>query len=469
MNHLESRWKTDGVNRSNTYESKKIKVSVLIYVRNDKCHIETCIRSVMNQTLREIEIIIIDGQSSDGTLEIIKEMSEMDCRIKVCHSEPSVGLQFNTGLKLAKGEYIGICESDDYVLPDMYERQYNIACQNRLDILKADFYRFGGHGKEEIRLPFAVLGDASLYGRVICPRENGYIAKMGVKAFWSGIYRRDFLIESKIFMNETRGAAYQDTSFYFMTLLKAERMMVSKEAFYCYCWDNEKSSSNSPRKVTMIIEEYALFKKRLQEEGLFEKWKEHYLFWKIGDFIWFYSRLSESRKSEYVEFMYHELKRDIDSGEFRQSMLTSVEKEVLDKVVQSKDILEQYLKENESTYWKMKMKEKLDEIKYRKDIVIFGSGNVGKLVYKYITKTGGSVLAYADNKKEIWGIKDGNTLIMSPEQATKLFNDAVYVIANSVHYEEMKKQLLGLAIREEDIIICSDYDFLLDQDIFKAS
>ena len=75
MNHLESRWETDGVNRSNTYESKKIKVSVLIYVRNDKCHIETCIRSVMNQTLREIEIIIIDGQSSDGTLEIIKEMS----------------------------------------------------------------------------------------------------------------------------------------------------------------------------------------------------------------------------------------------------------------------------------------------------------------------------------------------------------------------------------------------------------
>ena len=458
---------TKDTGNAGIYEPENIKVSVLIYVRNDKSHIETCIRSVMNQTLRNIEIIIIDGDSSDGTLEIIKEMSALDSRIKICHSAPSVGLQFNTGLKLAKGEYIGICESDDYVLPDMYERQYETAHQNRLDILKADFYRFGGCGEEEIRLPFTVLGDVSLYERVICPRENGYLTKMGIKAFWSGIYRRDFLLKHNIFMNETQGAAYQDTSFSFMTLLRAERMMVSREAFYCYRWDNPNSSVNSPQKITMILEEYTMLKERLLEEGVFEKWKEFYFSWKVDSFIWFYDRISECRRPDYVERIYQELKDDISSGKFRESELALNEAEALFMVRQSKDAFEQYLEEKALSRWKIK--ERLEQVRYRKNVVIFGNGNVGKLVHQYVTKTGGSVLAYVDNRKEIWGMKDGGTMIISPEQSAEQFYDATYIVANSTHYEEMKRQLLGLSIREEQIIVCPEYEFLLDQAIFSTS
>ena len=63
-----------------------IKVSVIIYVKNTIEYIEKCIRSVMNQTLQEIEILIIDGGSTDGTLDIIEKMKQEDCRIRIFHA-----------------------------------------------------------------------------------------------------------------------------------------------------------------------------------------------------------------------------------------------------------------------------------------------------------------------------------------------------------------------------------------------
>ena len=111
-----------------------IKVSVLTYVLNDVMHIEKCVRSIMSQTLRDIEILLIDGGSTDGTLQKLIQFDKEDSRIKLIRSDAGVGKQFNTGLRLASGKYIGICESDDYILPDMYERQYEVAEQYQLDV-----------------------------------------------------------------------------------------------------------------------------------------------------------------------------------------------------------------------------------------------------------------------------------------------------------------------------------------------
>ena len=118
----------------------EIKVSVIIYVKNTIEYIEKCIRSVMNQTLQEIEILIIDGGSTDGTLDIIEKMKQEDCRIRIFHAPASVGAQFNLGLREARGQYIGVCEADDYILPEMYESQYQIAKEYQLDVIRAGYY-----------------------------------------------------------------------------------------------------------------------------------------------------------------------------------------------------------------------------------------------------------------------------------------------------------------------------------------
>lgn len=104
------------------------KVSVLIPSLNVAPYIEECLQSVINQSLKDIEIICIDANSTDGTLEILKDYAKKDSRIKLIVSEKkSYGYQMNLGLKAARGEYIGIVESDDYIKPLMFERLYRVA------------------------------------------------------------------------------------------------------------------------------------------------------------------------------------------------------------------------------------------------------------------------------------------------------------------------------------------------------
>ena len=218
----------------------KVKVSVIIYVLNDITYVERCLRSVMDQTLQEIEILIIDGGSTDGTLEVIKKLAAFDSRIRLIHSTPGVGHQFNVGLQEATGEYIGICESDDYILPNMYEKQYSIAKKYHLDVIRADKQCFCEVDGKEVffQETIHIVGLDRFYDTVIDPRENMCFIQLGSLGIWSGIYRRGFLLEQKLFMNETQGASYQDTSFAFMVAVKAERAMILKDAFYCYRVDN---------------------------------------------------------------------------------------------------------------------------------------------------------------------------------------------------------------------------------------
>ena len=103
----------------------EIKVSVILPSLNVKDYIEEAVRSVMEQTLKEIEILCIDAGSEDGTWEILSRLAETDDRIVLCHSDvKSYGYQVNMGIDMANGRYIAILETDDYADAPMYERLY---------------------------------------------------------------------------------------------------------------------------------------------------------------------------------------------------------------------------------------------------------------------------------------------------------------------------------------------------------
>ena len=116
------------------------KVSVIMPSLNVAPYIRECMESVIHQTLRDIEILCVDAGSTDGTWEILEEYAQADRRIKLFHSEKkSYGYQMNLGLKEAVGEYIGIVETDDYILPEMYEELYAYAVEHDADFVKSDF------------------------------------------------------------------------------------------------------------------------------------------------------------------------------------------------------------------------------------------------------------------------------------------------------------------------------------------
>ena len=104
-----------------------VKVSIIIPAFNTEKYLERCLLSVINQTLKEIEIICIDDNSTDNTLNIFKNFERQDNRIKVIHFEENKGVAAarNEGIKVATGEYIGFMDSDDYADEKYYENLYN--------------------------------------------------------------------------------------------------------------------------------------------------------------------------------------------------------------------------------------------------------------------------------------------------------------------------------------------------------
>ena len=117
-----------------------MKVSILVPVCNVEKFLEKCLQSLVDQTLKDIEIICINDGSKDNSLSIIKKFANLDNRIVIIDKPNSgYGDSMNCGLDLAKGEYIGIVESDDFANLDMFEKLYGLAKCYDADIVKSNY------------------------------------------------------------------------------------------------------------------------------------------------------------------------------------------------------------------------------------------------------------------------------------------------------------------------------------------
>lgn len=118
------------------------KVSIIVPVYNTENYLSTCLNSLLNQTLSDIEIICINDGSTDNSLEILEEYAKKDDRIKIINQENSgVSIARNIAIKVANGEFIGFVDSDDYIDSDFYEKLYNSAIKNNCDISAATIVR----------------------------------------------------------------------------------------------------------------------------------------------------------------------------------------------------------------------------------------------------------------------------------------------------------------------------------------
>ena len=120
------------------------KVSIIIPVYNTEIYLEKCLESIIRQSLKEIEIIITNDGSSDNSLQIIRAFEEFDKRIKVINQEKQgQAAARNRGIEIAKGEYIGFVDSDDWIDFDYYEKLYLTAKKYNSDVALADYIRIG--------------------------------------------------------------------------------------------------------------------------------------------------------------------------------------------------------------------------------------------------------------------------------------------------------------------------------------
>lgn len=277
------------------------KVSVLVPIYNVEQYLPKCLDSILAQTLQDIEIICIDDGSTDQSGEILDEYAAKDSRIRVIHQvNGGYGKAMNAGLAIAQGEYIGVVESDDFASLDMYEKLYRAANTYNAQVVKSNYYRYWGNGKEKIKyepllkhLPYSQVIHSWAYQKLFRIQPS----------IWSGIYEREFLTKNQIDFLETPGAAYQDTSFTFKVFALAERVLLLEDALLYYRQDNGNSSIHSAEKASHIRLEYAEINEFLQQKHNFDALHDIRNQAMFHTYVWNYVRLKPELCKQFLQDM----------------------------------------------------------------------------------------------------------------------------------------------------------------------
>lgn len=213
------------------------KVSIIVPVFNTEKFIERCLISLVNQTLKDIEIIIVNDGSTDNSVEIVKKFQNNDSRIKIINqSNQKQGAARNNGLKNANGEYIGFVDSDDWVDFSYYEELYRQAKNYEADIALATNVRVGGR-KTKKRLNITSV-------EVFSDLQD----KIDVNQQWKNecptnkIYKRKMLLDNDIFFPEK--VFCEDKLFTIRAVYQANKVVTVPNINYYY-FRNPKSTVNT--------------------------------------------------------------------------------------------------------------------------------------------------------------------------------------------------------------------------------
>ena len=289
----------DLINFNNNPDS--IKISVVVPIFNVEDYIKPCLDSILNQTFTDFEVICVNDGSTDSSLDILKEYAAKDYRIKIINKDNAgYGHTMNLGMDMASGEYFAIVESDDFILPKMFETLYPIAKENDLDFVKSDFYRFYGEDNNNIIKSLEKLDSSGkYYNKLFSTRKNHNTYTLLMNT-WTGLYNIDFLRKNNIRHSETSGASYQDNGFWFKTLFYGEKVMFIPEPFYMYRQDNPNSSISNKTKIYAMDAEYDLINNFLEDEGKRKDFLDAFVYAKYHNFHFTMDRIGLEFKKEFL-------------------------------------------------------------------------------------------------------------------------------------------------------------------------
>ncbi|MBR4456598.1 MAG: glycosyltransferase family 2 protein [Solobacterium sp.] len=201
------------------------RVSVIVPVYNVAPYLKRCIESLLDQTMKEIELILVDDGSTDGSEAICDEYAERNPGICVIHT-PNQGLASarNTGIDAAESEYIMFADSDDYVEPDFCRIPYECAVKNHADLV---IFGYSRTGFKDHKQPFTHEEGW------LADRQAQYLLHHGMACVaWNKLYRRS-LFET---IRYPEGRVYEDFGTTYKLLHKADSIFYLNTRLYHYCY-----------------------------------------------------------------------------------------------------------------------------------------------------------------------------------------------------------------------------------------
>ena len=299
------------------------KVSVITPIYNSEKYLEQCISSLKEQTLDDIEIILIDDGSTDRSASICDCYADSCSKIKVIHKQnEGMGKTYNLGIDIAEGEYIGFVESDDFADKHMFEDLYELAKKYDVDIAKGAYFKYSTKDDRRIKdLEFANFNSYEIINI-----NNAPELVISHATLWSGIYRKSFIKDNGIRYNETPSAAFQDVAFTHKVMMLAKNIVITPNAYLYYRIDNENSSIHSKDRANSMYEEYEeLDRFLLEHPDIKSKINNIKLVKQFGDCMWNYERIADEYKPDFLKKVAYKFSEYKNNGELGVKFYTNVD------------------------------------------------------------------------------------------------------------------------------------------------
>ena len=231
-------------------------ISVVLPIYNVEKYLRRCLDSVVNQTYKNLEILLINDGSTDNCLKICEEYAELDSRVQVINKKNAgLGMARNTGIDYAKGEYICFFDSDDYIELNTIEKLYKIIVSEQPEIVCYGFNKVNGEGKiTEKNIPQIgkiVFENSDVISKFL-PNlisenpQNGKASNLNMSA-WAAIYSMKLIKENDWKFVSEREIISEDVYSLLSLYKNVKKVAILEEALYYYC-ENDTSLTNIYRK-----------------------------------------------------------------------------------------------------------------------------------------------------------------------------------------------------------------------------
>lgn len=266
---------------------KLVKVSVILPVYNVAEFLPKCLDSLINQSLRDIEIICVNDGATDGSDVILEQYAFKDNRIKVYHQNNSgAGVARNFGLSIAKGEYLSFLDADDFFDINMLKELYDKSLIQNTDVCICESNQYDNETGTVTRNKFTVKKNMLPLQRPFSGasiENNPFLSIMGWA--WDKLYKRSFVLNNNLKFQEQRTT--NDMYFVFASIIKASRISIVEKALYTQR-RNVATSLSATRELSWECFYNALqkVKSMLIEMSVFEKYEQHFVNYALHSCLW---------------------------------------------------------------------------------------------------------------------------------------------------------------------------------------
>lgn len=238
-------------------------VSVIIPAFNVQQYIDQCLQSVTEQTYRDLEIILINDGSTDGTEEHCLRWAGWDSRIHyISKTNEGMGATRNHGLSLAQGEYILFVDADDWLETECIEKMYRLLEEEEAEICMSEYYKVTKEDKRHKKYEFLSAGKLS-------DTDRKKLMLFSPPSVWGKLYRHAFLAEISY---EQPSCVYEDAAIYPYVISQAQRICCVYEPLCNYREDNEGSIMHKWKNFRQLPQAFAYSREKLQAAGCLKQY-----------------------------------------------------------------------------------------------------------------------------------------------------------------------------------------------------